>query len=103
MEPALEALRIHLRDMLCVAAGAPDAAFDPAGGRDAGGASGGPAEGAVLEALGAVDAAMEGVGRNLNPQATTALLLEEMGAAFAGRATGRMAGTPQFAGVLRSL
>ncbi len=103
LEPALEALRIRLRDMLCVAAGAPDAAFDPAGGRDAGGASGGPAEGAVLEALGAVDAAMEGVGRNLNPQATTALLLEEMGAAFAGRPTGRMAGTPQFAGVLRSL
>ncbi|MYE34262.1 MAG: AAA family ATPase [Gemmatimonadales bacterium] len=103
LEPALEALRNRLRDMLCVAAGAPDAALDPAGGRDAGGARGGPAEGAVLEALGAVDAAMEGVGRNLNPQATTALLLEEMSAAFAGRPTGRTAGTPQFAGVLRSL
>ena len=103
LEPALEALRIRLRDMLCVAAGAPDAALDPAGGRGAGGVSGGPAEGAVLEALGAVDAAMEGVGRNLNPQATTALLLEEMSAAFAGRPTGRTAGTPQFAGVLRSL
>lgn len=103
LEPALEALRIRLRDMLCVAAGAPDAALDPAGGRGAGGVSGGPAEGAVLEALLAVDAAMEGVGRNLNPQATTALLLEEMSAAFAGRPTGRTAGTPQFAGVLRSL
>lgn len=111
LEPALEALRIRLRDMLCVAAGAADAALDPdrmkqsgsAGGRGARGASAVPAEGAVLEALGAVDAAMEGVGRNLNPQATTALLLEEMGAAFAGRSTGRMAGTPQFAGVLRSL
>lgn len=111
LEPALEALRIRLRDMLCVAAGAADAALDPdrAGGggaarsEDARGARGVPAEGAVLEALGAVDAAMEGVGRNLNPQATTALLLEEMSAAFAGRSTGRMAGTPQFAGVLRSL
>jgi len=51
----------------------------------------------------AVDAAVDGVGRNLNPQATTALLLEEMSAAFAGRSTGRTAGTPQFAGVLRSL
>ena len=118
LEPALEALRIRLRDMLCVAAGAADAALDPdrmkdrkkgskgsggAGSPGAPGAGGGPAEGAVLEALGAVDAAMEGVGRNLNPQATTALLLEEMSAAFAGRSTGRTAGTPQFAGVLRSL
>ncbi len=111
LEPALEALRIRLRDMLCVAAGAADAALDPdrtkksgaAGSQGARGAGGVPAEGAVLEALGAVDAAMEGVGRNLNPQATTALLLEEMSAAFAGRSTGRMAGTPQFAGVLRSL
>ena len=111
LEPALEALRIRLRDMLCVAAGAEDAALDPerakqsggAEGRDARGAAGGPAEGAVLEALGAVDAAVEGVGRNLNPQATTALLLEEMSAAFSGRSTGRTAGTPQFAGVLRSL
>ncbi len=111
LEPALEALRIRLRDMLCVAAGAADAALDPdrtkksgaTGSQGARGAGGVPAEGAVLEALGAVDAAMEGVGRNLNPQATTALLLEEMSAAFAGRSTGRMAGTPQFAGVLRSL
>ncbi|MDE2664443.1 MAG: AAA family ATPase [Gemmatimonadota bacterium] len=111
LEPALEALRIRLRDMLCVAAGAADAALDPgrtkksvgAGSRDARGTVGGPAEGAVLEALGAVDAAVEGVGRNLNPQATTALLLEGMSAAFAGRSTGRTAGTPQFAGVLRSL
>ncbi len=111
LEPALEALRIRLRDMLCVAAGAADAALDPdrtnksgaAGSQGARGAGGVPAEGAVLEALCAVDAAMEGVGRNLNPQATTALLLEEMSAAFAGRSTGRMAGTPQFAGVLRSL
>lgn len=103
LEPALEALRIRLRDMLCIVAGAPDAALDPAAGRGAGCAGGGPAEGAVLEALGAIDAAMEGVGRNLNPQATTALLLEEMSAAFAGRPTGRTAGTPQFAGVLRSL
>ncbi|WP_419856923.1 ATP-binding protein [Candidatus Palauibacter irciniicola] len=111
LEPALEALRIRLRDMLCVAAGAADAALDPdrantsggAGSRDARRAAGAPAERAVLEALGAVDAAVEGVGRNLNPQATTALLLEEMSAAFAGRSTGRTAGTPQFAGVLRSL
>ncbi|MYC86776.1 MAG: AAA family ATPase [Gemmatimonadales bacterium] len=111
LEPALEALRIRLRDMLCVAAGAEDAALDPdrvkrgggAGRRVAGGAAGAPAEGAVLEALGAVDAAVEGVSRNLNPQSTTALLLEEMSAAFAGRSTGRTAGTPQFAGVLRSL
>ncbi len=111
LEPALEALRLRLRDMLCVAAGAADVALDPdrtkgpgAGGhRGVRGAGGGPAEGAVLEALGAVDAAMEGVGRNLNPQATTALLLEEMSAAFAGRSTGRTAGTPQFAGVLRGL
>ena len=111
LEPALEALRIRLRDMLCVAAGAADAALDPdraktpggAGRRDARGSAGAPAERAVLEALGAVDAAVEGVGRNLNPQATTALLLEEMSAAFAGRSTGRTAGTPQFAGVLRSL
>ena len=115
LEPALEALRIRLRDMLCVAAGAADAALDPdrmndrmkrsggAGSPGAPGAGGGPGEGAALEALGAVDAAMEGVGRNLNPQATTALLLEEMSAAFAGRSTGRTAGTPQFAGVLRSL
>lgn len=111
LEPALEALRIRLRDMLCVAAGAADAALDPdrvkrsarAGSQTPRGASGRPAEGAVLEALGAVDAAMEGVGRNLNPQATTALLLEEMSAAFTGRSTGRTAGTPQFAGVLRGL
>jgi len=111
LEPALEALRIRLRDMLCVAAGAADAALDPdraktsggAGSRGARGAAGAPTEGAVLEALAAVDAAVEGVGRNLNPQATTALLLEEMSAAFAGRSTGRTAGTPQFAGVLRSL
>lgn len=111
LEPALEALRIRLRDMLCVAAGAADAALDPdrmkrsgrAGRQGNRGATSGPAEGAVLEALGAVDAAMEGVGRNLNPQATTALLLEEMSAAFAGRSSGRTAGTPQFAGVLRSL
>ncbi|MCZ0936653.1 MAG: AAA family ATPase [Gemmatimonadetes bacterium] len=111
LEPALEALRIRLRDMLCVAAGAADAALDPdraktsgrAGSGGARGAAGAPAEAAVLEALAAVDAAVEGVGRNLNPQATTALLLEEMSAAFAGRSTGRTAGTPQFAGVLRSL
>ncbi len=119
LEPVLEALRIRLRDMLCIAAGAADAALDPdrarrpggtgsrsapgAGSRDAPGARGGPPEGAVLKALGAVDAAVEGVGRNLNPQATTALLLEEMSAAFAGRSTGRAAGTPQLAGVLRSL
>ena len=111
LEPALEALRIRLRDMLCVAAGAADAALDPdrvktpggAGSRDARVAAAPAAEGAVLEALGAVDAAVEGVGRNLNPQAATALLLEEMSAAFAGRSTGRTAGTTQFAGVLRSL
>ncbi len=111
LEPALEALRLRLRDMLCVAAGAAGAALDPdrmaksggAGSRAAPGAGGGPAEGAVLEALGAVDAAVEGVSRNLNPQAATALLLEEMSAAFAGRSTGRTAGTPQFAGVLRGL
>ncbi|MXW55399.1 MAG: AAA family ATPase, partial [Gemmatimonadales bacterium] len=68
LEPALEALRIRLRDMLCVAAGAEDAALDPdrvkrgggAGRRVAGGAAGAPAEGAVLEALGAVDAAVGG-------------------------------------------
>lgn len=111
LEPALEALRIRLRDMLCVATGAADAALDPGRVKRSGGAAGGaaggagrsPPEGAVLDALGAVDAAVEGVGRNLNPQATTALLLEEMSAAFAGRSTGRTAGTPQFAGVLRSL
>ena len=111
LEPALEALRMRLRDMLCVAAGAPEVSLDPdrtkmaarTGGPGAHETGGGPTEGAVLAALAAVDAAMEGVGRNLNPQATTALLLEVMSAAFTGRSTGRTAGTPQVAGVLKSL
>ena len=95
LEPVLEALRLRLRDLLCVAAGAPDAALDPDRAQTPGAP---PAEDAVLAALGAVDAAVEGVSRNLNPQATTALLLEEMSRAFAGRATGQTAGTPHFAG-----
>ena len=111
LEPALEALRMRLRDMLCVAAGATEVSLDLDRAKMAGrsgtpgahGTGGGPTEGAVLDALAAVDAAMEGVGRNLNPQATTALLLEEMSAAFTGRSTGRTAGTPQVAGVLKSL
>ena len=111
LEPALEALRNRLRDMLCVAAGAAETSLDPDRTKMAGrtGSPGAhetnvaPAEGAVLDALAAVEAAMEGVGRNLNPQATTALLLEGMSAAFASRATGPTAGTPQVAGVLKSL
>lgn len=109
LEPALAALHTRLRDMLCVAAGAADATLDPERVKAIGrarvgrGASGGPPEGAVLAALAALDAAAEGVGRNLNPQATVALLLEDMTRAFAGTSTGRAAGTPQFVGVSRSL
>ncbi len=109
LEPTLAALHIRLRDMLCVAAGAADTTLDPervkavGGARVGRGASRGPPEGAVLAALAALDAAAEGVGRNLNPQATVALLLEDMTGAFAGTSTGRAAGTPQFVGVSRSL
>ena len=87
LQPALEDLRVRLRDLLCVAAEAAGEAFDAHGverltrGR-------GVTDLAVLDALASVDAALEGVGRNMNPQATIALLLEEMSTAFAGQRPG---------------
>ena len=85
LAPALEDLRVRLRDLLCVASGATGETFDPT--RIASLTKGRTVtDRAVLEALASVDVALEGVGRNLNPQATIALLLEEMSTAFAGEA-----------------
>lgn len=82
--PALEALRVRLRDLLCVVTGAADEAHDADGvARLARGRA--VTDEGVLDALASVDEAVEGVGRNLNPQAAIARLLDDMGAAFAGR------------------
>ncbi|WP_419949500.1 ATP-binding protein [Candidatus Palauibacter sp.] len=85
--PALEDLRVRLRDLLCVAVDAASQAHDADRVQrlTRGGAV---TDRAVLHALGSVERALEGVGRNMNPQATIALLLQEMGAAFAGRRPG---------------
>ena len=81
--PILDDLHVRLRDLLCVASGAVDEAHDADGAtRLARGRA--PTDHAVLAALTSVEAALEGVGRNLNPQAAIALLLEEMSRAFAG-------------------
>ena len=98
LEPALEDLRSRLRDMLCLASGAAEAALDPGRGETRARRST-VSDGAILDALAALDAASEGVARNLNPQATIAILLEAMGAAFSGQA----AGTASFRGAARSL
>ena len=81
--PILDDLHVRLRDLLCVASGAADQAHDAdrATRLARGGA---PTDHAVLAALTSVEEALEGVGRNLNPQAAIALLLEEMSRAFAG-------------------
>lgn len=80
--PILDDLRVRLRDLLCVASGAEGEAHDvDRATRLARGRA--PTDHAVLTALASVEEALEGVGRNLNPQAAIALLLEEMGRAFA--------------------
>ncbi len=81
-EPTLEALRRRLRDLLCEMSGASSEVFDPAGlaalakGRTVTSA-------AVLRSLKSLEAAFEDLGRNLNPQAAAALLLDKMASAFA--------------------
>lgn len=84
LAPALEALQARLRDLLCVTAGAPDEALDPDGsnallrGRAL-------SNDGVLRAIGHVEDALEGVARNLNPQATVAVLLADIHREVAAR------------------
>ena len=73
LQPALEALRAQLRDVLAHATGAAEL---PPGlpslrGRPL-------APGALLTAMEAVEDALEGVAQNLNPQATVSVLLGDM-------------------------
>lgn len=83
LAPALEALRARLRDLLCLASDAEAEALDPQRARKL--AQGRTVtDAAALRALAGVEEAVEGVGRNLNPQAAIALLLEQMSTAFAG-------------------
>ena len=83
LHPLLEDLRARLRDVLCNISGAPDEVFDPAGVATLLGDR--PLSGqAVLRAMAAVDEALDGVSRNLNPQSTVAVLLREMSRALNG-------------------
>lgn len=83
LAPTLERLEERLRDLLCVAAGTPGLARDPeAMARIPEHRV--PHEDRVLEALGALEAALDGAARNLNPQATVSVLMADMGRAFAG-------------------
>lgn len=81
LQPALEDLRARLRDMLCDVSDASNEVLDPAGIAALVGAPSLSGRG-VLGALSAVDEALEGVSRNLNPQATVAVLLGEMSRAL---------------------
>lgn len=82
LAPALERLEERLRDLLCLAAGTPALARDPDAvtaivkGRV-------PQEDRVLAAFDAVDSALDGASRNLNPQATVSVLMAELDRAFA--------------------
>ena len=80
--PALEELRTRLRDLLCLAAGAGDRALDSGAIRTMLGDRHIEPE-RVLDAFGAVDEALDGTSRNLNPQSTVAVLLRKLGRALA--------------------
>lgn len=83
LRPALEELRVRLRDVMCESAGAETAILDPTSLRvlikdrriSLAGA---------IQALEVVDEALEGVARNMNPQSTVAILLKNMNNAFIG-------------------
>lgn len=84
MVPALETLEERLRDLLCAAAGADGLIRD----RDSAARLHPqrlPPVPSILEALDALSEAADGARQNLNPQSTVALLLSDMGRAFAGR------------------
>ena len=81
LQPALEELQGHLRQVLCRATGAEsqilyDEAIEQLVDRRPISSDG------VLEAMRAVDEALEGVTQNLNPQSTVAVLLEDLDRAF---------------------
>lgn len=82
MAPVLEALEERLRDLLCVSAGAADLTRDPDAVSGVAGA-GVPSVPALLEAIAVLAEAADGTRRNLNPQATVAVLLADMERAFA--------------------
>ena len=83
LQPALEELRVRLRDVMCESAGAETAILDPTRLRVLIKDRQLPLV-RVIEALRVVDNALESVTRNVNPQSTVAVLLKDMHNAFSG-------------------
>ena len=83
LQPALEELRVRLRDVMCESAGAEAAILDPTRLRvlikDQRVSLAG-----VIQAMRVVDNALESVTRNINPQSTVSVLLKDMNNAFGG-------------------
>ncbi len=82
LAPALERLEERLRDLLCLAAGVPALARDPAAlsriPEDQV-----PQQDRVLEGFSVLERALDGAARNLNPQATVSVLMRDLSRAFA--------------------
>jgi DNA polymerase-3 subunit delta' len=79
----LDALEARLRDLLCMVSGATEHALDPEGIRDLASESIDPA--GVQRSLEILEEAREAAYRNVNPQATVALLLIDLAEALQGR------------------
>jgi DNA polymerase-3 subunit delta' len=86
----LDALEERLRDLLCVSSGAGERALAP---QDVDRLLRAPPDPArVQEALGIVERAREDANRNVNPQATVALLLGDLAGALGREEAGRPSG-----------
>jgi DNA polymerase-3 subunit delta' len=83
LQPALEELRIRLRDVMCESAGAEAAILDPTRLRVLIKDQRVSLVGAI-QALSVVDDALDSVTRNMNPQSTVSVLLKDMNNAFSG-------------------